>query len=114
MYWKTNGWTKDNGFVREGVLLNINADIICVGETHHREKEELKLDSYIFKGDTRKSLHIYAPKGSRGVDFFIKELLLQKYSYTGLDKSRWHNGYQIYTQRMSVYLYYYKWVSPSR
>ncbi len=72
MYWNTNGWTKDNGFVREGVFLNTNADIISVGETHLRDKEELKLDGYIFKGKNRKSLHINAPKVSGGVGFSLK------------------------------------------
>ncbi len=75
------GWTKDNGFVREDILLNTNADIICFGETHVRDKEELKLDGYIFKANNRKSLHINAPKGSVGVGFCIKELLLQKFLY---------------------------------
>ncbi len=79
---------KTKGFVREGVLLNTNADIIWVGETHLRDKEELKLDCYIFKGNNWISLHINAPKGSGGMRSSIKELLLQNYSYTVLDKSR--------------------------
>ncbi len=41
VYWNTNGWTKENGLVKEGVLLNTNAGIICFGETHLRDKEEL-------------------------------------------------------------------------
>ncbi len=76
-----------------------------LGKPNLRDKEELKLDGYIFKGNNRKSLHINAPKGSGSVDVVIKELLLQNYVYAVLDKSR--NGTMAikFTHKESLYTF---------
>ncbi len=70
--WNINGCTKENAHIRLTALSHLNADIICLGETHLKNENTVNIDNYVPYNHKRQSIHINAHKGSGGVYFSVK------------------------------------------
>ena len=82
-----NGWTLENGSLRESIITNLDLDVVCLAETHL--KEEKTVDCAGFKAFTnnRELTHKRAPKGSGGVAILVKENVLQQYHCNVIDNT---------------------------
>ena len=66
----------------------MDAHIVCLGETHLRNNDEIHIDGFKFIGHNRKCTHVNALRGSGGVAFLISEAFLNYYTYKIVDKSK--------------------------
>ena len=82
-----NGWTVLNCELRTNMIKYCNCDIMCLCETHLKNDETIAIDGYKWIGNNRHNLHVNARKGSGGVGFLIKEILLNKIEILCVDKS---------------------------
>ena len=62
MQWNVNEWTDNNKDTRIYVLNYVNADIVCLSETHRGGRDEINLPEYRWHGHNRHSIHRRAPK----------------------------------------------------
>jgi len=81
------GWTKDNCVLRKEILSSVDADIICITETHLDENNVCELEGYIFIPYNRQSKHINSPHTFGGVGIFVKNYLYKFFSVNIEDKS---------------------------
>ena len=82
-----NGWTTNNGELRQELLKYTNADFIGVNETHLRENDCLVLEDYKFINHCRKRQHIRAVRAFGGVGMFVKNYILEEFSVEIFDKT---------------------------
>ena len=81
------GWSTNNGELRKKLLKYIDSDIICINETHLQGDTTIDIEGFTFYGHNRHSTHIRAPKGSGGVDIFVRNDLFSHFNISILDKS---------------------------
>ena len=71
------GWAQrkdtDSNLLREGIIRQLDLDIIGIAETHLLHDQSLDIEGYTWFGRNRKNIHIRAKKGSGGVDFLNQE-----------------------------------------
>ena len=65
--WNVNGWTETNKNLRGEIITQINADIVCLGETHLKDTCGNELNNYTWYGFNRDKIHVRANRGSGGV-----------------------------------------------
>ena len=82
-----NGWTEAKAVLRREILLGLNADIICLSETHLIGEETIFVDKYTWYSHNRPRKHINIHKGSGGVGVFIKNALFEEIDINIVDKS---------------------------
>ena len=82
-----NGWTEANTVLRREILPGLNADIMCLSETHLIGEETIVVDKYTWYGHNRPRKHVNIHKGSGGVGVFIKNELFEEFDVNIVDKS---------------------------
>ena len=82
-----NDWTASNSFLRNQLMKNIKADIICLDETHLTGEQQLHVDDFTWIGWNRLLVHVNAPKGSGGVEIFFKNELFNSFSINAVDNT---------------------------
>ena len=81
-----NGWTASKSILRNQLIKNIKADIICLSETHLTGEQQLHVDDYTWIGWNRPLVHVNAPKGSGGFGILFKNELFNSFSINAVDK----------------------------
>ena len=81
------GWTHRNCHLRQGILYHFKTDIICLTETHLKDKYMIELQGYKWFGYNRQSQHKKASKASGGVDIVVASYLFSEYNINIVDSS---------------------------
>ena len=90
MSWNIGGWTRENAWSREAVVLGLSCDIIVLQETHLRYDNVINIPGYVCDKmyfNNRKDTHIRAKKGYGGVAMLFHKDLLLSYNVKLIDKS---------------------------
>jgi hypothetical protein len=85
--WNVRGWTEDNKYLRERILMKLKPEIISISETFKRNNDLIELDGYTWKGFNRTALHKRAKRGSGGIGLFIKNNLFDNWDVNVINKS---------------------------
>ena len=85
--WNINGWTDSNKTLRSEILKNLKLDIVCLCETHLKQKQVIVVENYIFYGHNREKTHIKAKKTYGGVGVLVSLRLYGNYDIKIVDKS---------------------------
>ena len=90
-FWNGRGWNSntdsDNHFLRASCVNELSLDILGIAETHLVTDKTIELEGYKWFGNNRKVIHVRARTGSGGVDFFMKNELLNMFDVSVLDDS---------------------------
>ena len=73
--------------MRTKLIDHIDAQIICINETHLKNNQTINFDGYKFYAHNRQITHINAPKGSGGVGIFVRNSIYEEYEISIVDKS---------------------------
>ena len=72
------GWYRSKSKLE--IIVNSDADIICLAETHLQRDESITLEGYTWFGHNRLQIHRNAIRGSGGVGILIKNSIFESYS----------------------------------
>ena len=86
MSWNINGWNDRNKQTRTDVIVGLNADVVCVIETHLLKKDSLEVDGYKTYLHNRIEHHVRTKKGYGGTAFLVKTELFEHYNVDIIDK----------------------------
>ena len=81
------GWTKHNSEFRQKILLSLEADIICISETHLNGNEYCVLPGYHWEGFNRKLRHKKSPYNFGGIGIFVRNDIYSDYSIDIQDRT---------------------------
>lgn len=84
-HWNVNGWTLSNCELRRLLLKSLDPDFISLNETHLCN-DMLDFDGFTWFGHNRIA-HKRAVKASGGVGFLVKNVVLERYSVSIVDKT---------------------------
>lgn len=90
MSWNVGGWTNNNGWSRECVVVGLNCDIVVLQETHLIGDSKLNVPGYLCEKmyfHNRKNTHVRAKKGFGGVAFLFKHSFLLYHTVNVIDKT---------------------------
>ena len=98
-----NGWNKNNGSIREHILLSTDADFICINESHLKQNENLILEGYQWIGQNRRDQHVKAVRAFGGIGIFYKNTIADEFDITNLDSE--HDGILtiLFTHKLTKY-----------
>ena len=85
-----NGWTSNNSSIRERILQHLNADIICISESHVLNKDNSfkpSLTGYKWIDHARRTRHVNAKRAYGGVGVLIKDYLFVDFLISVIDKA---------------------------
>ncbi len=80
------GWTENNCDLRQSILINLKADIICIQESHGDDKKDIKLEGYQWIPFNRKTKHVKSPHTFGGVGIFVSYKILEDFEVKITDK----------------------------
>ena len=73
--------------MRTKLIDHVDAQIICINETHLKNNQTIAFDGYKFYSHNRQLTHINAPKGSGGVGILVHNNIYEEYEISVIDKS---------------------------
>ena len=73
--------------MRTKLIDHVDAQIICIHETHLKNNQTIAFDGYKFYSHNRQLTHINAPKGSGGVGILVHNYIYEDYEISVIDKS---------------------------
>ena len=85
--WNINGWTDNNNILREKIIQNLDCKIVCLSETHLKDKNNINIPGFTWYGHNRVVKHVNAVRGSGGVGILIKDHLLKDFEISCVDKA---------------------------
>lgn len=72
-------WTETNSVLRESVIRHINADIVCLSETHFMNNAGITMADYHWFSNNRNNIHRRARTGSGGCGILVKHSVYQEF-----------------------------------
>ena len=83
------GWTENNHKLRKEIILRENCDIYSICETHLSKNSNFipSVPGYQLYRHDRSFVHRNAPKTWGGVGFLIRDVILESYQYSVIDKT---------------------------
>ena len=83
--WNVNSWTDTNSVLRKSILVHVKPDIVFLVETKLKGNNVINFKGYTWYGLNRKKQLRSAKCGSGGVGIFIRDGILQEWSFLEVD-----------------------------